>query len=89
LDWIEDRAEILLRQSPSPVPTNGGEPSRGQFESVLPGLHYGVGDIHVMRAELDRLLELIEADANLLAREATVVFLGELVNRGPARAWTQ
>jgi serine/threonine protein phosphatase 1 len=37
-----------------------------------------------MRAELDRLLELIEADSNSLAREATIVFLGDLVNRGPA-----
>lgn len=52
--------------------------------AAAPPLHYGVGDIHGMRAELDRLLALIEADAEAAKRDATVVFLGDLVNRGPA-----
>src|SRR5262249_36247687 len=47
-------------------------------------IHYGIGDIHGMRAELDCLLEMIEMDADAWAREATIVFLGDLVNRGPS-----
>lgn len=74
-----------MRKSPSSVSAGGGKPPLVQLDSaVLPNVHYGVGDIHGMRAELDRLLEMIDADANSMAREATVVFLGDLVNCGPA-----
>ena len=50
----------------------------------LAPLHYGVGDIHGMRAELDRLLDMIETDAKAQGQPKTLVFLGDLVNRGPA-----
>ena len=45
-------------------------------------VYYGVGDVHGMRAELDRLLEMIDADQP--GRDKVVVFLGDFVNRGPA-----
>jgi serine/threonine protein phosphatase 1 len=45
-------------------------------------IHYGVGDIHGMRRLLDDLLGRIEGDAGDDA--AVVVFLGDLVNRGPS-----
>jgi serine/threonine protein phosphatase 1 len=41
---------------------------------------YAVGDIHGQLAELERALALIEADGGA---EAPVVFLGDLVDRGP------
>ncbi len=45
-------------------------------------VHYGVGDIHGMRRLLDDLIGRIEADAG--DDQAVVVFLGDLVNRGPS-----
>jgi serine/threonine protein phosphatase 1 len=47
-------------------------------------VHYGVGDIHGMRGLLDSLIALIEADAVGSCERAVVVFLGDLVNRGPS-----
>jgi serine/threonine protein phosphatase 1 len=47
-------------------------------------IHYGVGDIHGMRAELDLLLEMINADGEQYDATKTVVFLGDFVNRGPS-----
>jgi serine/threonine protein phosphatase 1 len=47
-------------------------------------VHYGVGDIHGMRGLLDNLIGLIEADAHASGERAVVVFLGDLVNRGPS-----
>lgn len=41
---------------------------------------YAVGDIHGQAGELDRVLELIEADGG---RGARVVFLGDYADRGP------
>jgi serine/threonine protein phosphatase 1 len=42
-----------------------------------------VGDIHGMAALLEQMLRQIEQEADLLRRPATVVFLGDVVNRGP------
>ncbi len=47
-------------------------------------VHYGVGDIHGMRGLLDQLIALIEADSAASDEQAVVVFLGDLVNRGPS-----
>ncbi|GGX39501.1 serine/threonine protein phosphatase [Tateyamaria omphalii] len=41
---------------------------------------YAIGDIHGQKAELDRVLSLIEADGG---RDADVVFLGDYTDRGP------
>lgn len=48
---------------------------------------YAVGDIHGCAAELDRLLALIEEDDAARGRaRTTVIFVGDLVDRGPASA---
>lgn len=45
---------------------------------------YGVGDVHGCLSLLDRLLDQIEADiANRPVPEAYLVFVGDLVDRGP------
>ncbi|MEP5631239.1 MAG: metallophosphoesterase family protein [Tateyamaria sp.] len=41
---------------------------------------YAIGDIHGQKAELDRVLALIEADGG---QDANVVFLGDYTDRGP------
>lgn len=43
---------------------------------------YAVGDVHGSRAELQRLIDLIDADAAGLSRPAQVVLLGDMVDRG-------
>ena len=56
-----------------------------EAEAASPApIHYGIGDIHGMRAALDRLLDMIEVDAEAQARPATLIFLGDLINRGPS-----
>jgi serine/threonine protein phosphatase 1 len=45
-------------------------------------LVYGVGDVHGMNDLLSHLLVEIEADSAAYGRAATVVFLGDVVNRG-------
>ncbi|GAA4214091.1 metallophosphoesterase family protein [Sphingomonas endophytica] len=48
---------------------------------------YAIGDIHGCRAELDRLLAMIDADdAQRGAAETSLIFLGDLVDRGPDSA---
>ena len=47
-------------------------------------LTYAVGDIHGCRQLLDRLLALIAADA--AGRERRLVFLGDMIDRGPDSA---
>ena len=48
---------------------------------------YAVGDIHGCAAELDCLLKLIEADEAMRDEaETTLIFIGDLVDRGPASA---
>lgn len=44
---------------------------------------YAVSDIHGMHRLLQRLLVEIEADSTSRGKSATVVFLGDMVNRGP------
>lgn len=67
---------LKLRRSAPPAPT------------IPPGERvYAIGDVHGCLDELDRLLAAIEADE--AAREAartTLVFVGDLVDRGPASA---
>lgn len=41
---------------------------------------YAIGDIHGQKAELDRVLSLIEADGGT---DAKIVFLGDYADRGP------
>jgi serine/threonine protein phosphatase 1 len=62
-----------------------GRLSRDPTEHPEPGgdvLVYGVGDVHGMNDLLGALLAAIEADATALGLPATVVFLGDVVNRG-------
>ncbi len=48
---------------------------------------YAIGDIHGCRAELDRLLVMIDADdATRGPADTTLIFLGDLVDRGPDSA---
>ena len=48
---------------------------------------YAIGDVHGCLAELDRLLALIEADeARRPPARTTLIFVGDLVDRGPASA---
>jgi serine/threonine protein phosphatase 1 len=51
-------------------------------EADRDALLYGIGDVHGMNDLLDTLLVAIEADATALGLPATVVFLGDVVNRG-------
>jgi serine/threonine protein phosphatase 1 len=77
----------LLTRENAPPETGGGETGKSVEPCApvaLSPVHYGIGDIHGMRAELDRLLPMIEADAGAAGRSADVVFLGDLINRGPA-----
>ena len=48
---------------------------------------YAIGDVHGCLAELDQLLTMIDADDATRARAATtLIFIGDLVDRGPASA---
>lgn len=51
-----------------------------------PALIYAIGDIHGCFAELERLEQLIVADAADVAGEKWIVTLGDYVDRGPASA---
>jgi serine/threonine protein phosphatase 1 len=82
LNWVAERLQRVWTWSAPP----GVEvaPIECPEQPVADHVHYGIGDIHGMRSELDRLLQQIEADADGMARPATIVFLGDLVNRGPS-----
>jgi serine/threonine protein phosphatase 1 len=67
----------------SPRPRDD-RPAGAEPETGTPRLLYGVGDVHGMAGLLDRLLTLIARDADARAMPATIVFLGDLVNRGDA-----
>lgn len=48
---------------------------------------YAIGDVHGCADELDRLLAMIDADdAGRGATRTTLIFIGDLVDRGPASA---
>ncbi|HEY8579572.1 MAG TPA: metallophosphoesterase, partial [Beijerinckiaceae bacterium] len=73
--------------APSPPPAAAAAPPRhlaaaADDASTL----YAVGDVHGCADLLDALLAEIARDAGALDRAATVVFLGDLVNRGPDSA---
>ena len=53
------------------------------FSSNLDPILFAVGDVHGMAGLLDAMLAAIEREAERLGRPAKVVFLGDLVNRGP------
>jgi serine/threonine protein phosphatase 1 len=62
------------------------QPFQAVPHSTLPddeSLVYGIGDVHGMDDLLASLLVAIESDAASYGLPATVVFLGDLVNRGP------
>ena len=56
--------------------------------AIPPGRRvYAVGDVHGCIDELDRLLTMIDADdAERGAAETSLIFIGDLVDRGPASA---
>ncbi|WP_183946390.1 metallophosphoesterase family protein [Sphingomonas sp. BK580] len=56
--------------------------------SVAPGERlYAIGDVHGCRDELERLLALIDADdASRSPARTSLIFLGDLVDRGPDSA---
>lgn len=73
-----------LFRAARPAPTAGPTPGDGLRL-------YAIGDVHGCVSELDRLLGLIDADdaARALAGGAatsTLIFLGDLVDRGPESA---
>jgi serine/threonine protein phosphatase 1 len=47
---------------------------------------YAIGDVHGCRQELDRMLDLIDAECRTTALKTQVIFLGDLVDRGPDSA---
>jgi serine/threonine protein phosphatase 1 len=53
-------------------------------DSLDNAIVYAVGDIHGMSRLLDDLISGIEVDAANHGRPALVIFLGDVVNRGPA-----
>lgn len=61
-------------------------PRRQRGPAGLPGYRaYAVGDIHGRSDLLDRLLRLIDEDLRRRpARKALLVFIGDLIDRGPA-----
>ena len=67
---------LKARRSPAALP------------SVPPGQRiYAIGDVHGCLEQLDALLAMIEADeARREPAETTLVFLGDLIDRGPASA---
>lgn len=68
----------LLKSRRSPVARPAMPPGRRV---------YAIGDIHGCADELDRLLAMIEADeAGRGEATTTLIFIGDLVDRGPASA---
>jgi serine/threonine protein phosphatase 1 len=47
---------------------------------------YAIGDVHGCRAELDRLLDRIASDCDSAPAETHLIFVGDLVDRGPDSA---
>ena len=64
------------------VATPVRNPAEPRLSDLDEPLVYGVGDVHGMSDLLSHLLNEIEADAASYGRPATVVFLGDVVNRG-------
>ena len=67
----------------TPDPDGSGAVVPAPVSVALEPIVYAVGDIHGMDSLLDDLLLQIEADAARRGRPVKVVFLGDLVNRGP------
>ncbi|WP_304280655.1 metallophosphoesterase family protein [Caulobacter segnis] len=60
----------------------GGSPRANSFS---PRLVYAIGDVHGRADLLQRMIDLIHQDAAALAAgKPTIVFLGDLIDRGPA-----
>ncbi len=79
---FEGRMGLLRKISQGLIGTHGGAP-RGKAGARA----YAIGDIHGRLDLLDRLLERIEADiAGRPRRRNFIVFLGDLVDRGPDSA---
>jgi serine/threonine protein phosphatase 1 len=61
--------------------------SAARQSSVPPGQRvYAIGDVHGCRAELDQLLAAIAADCESTSAETQLIFVGDLVDRGPDSA---
>jgi serine/threonine protein phosphatase 1 len=61
--------------------------SGGQASSMPPRERaYAIGDVHGCRAELDRLLALIATDSESASAETHLIFVGDLIDRGPDSA---
>lgn len=65
-----------------PVGLDGGM-LRSAVHPHPPALVYAIGDVHGMDDLLAEMLDAIDHDADARGRPATVVFLGDVVNRGP------
>ncbi|WP_310467752.1 metallophosphoesterase family protein [Sphingomonas sp.] len=61
-------------------------PRRGEWQVPAGVRVYAVGDVHGCLVELERLLDQIEADAGAIDATVHVVFLGDLIDRGPDSA---
>jgi len=77
-----ETADADCRDSEPALGPEVGDPLPSAEAGQVAATHYGVGDIHGMRRLLDDLIGRIEADAG--DDQAVVVFLGDLVNRGPS-----
>ncbi len=62
----------------TPTRDDSAEQSRADVEPLV----YGIGDVHGMNDLLSHLLAEIESDSAIWGHPATVVFLGDVVNRG-------
>ena len=62
--------------------TNSSAPAERPQADIEP-LVYAVGDVHGMNDLLSHLLTRIESDSAIRGHPATVIFLGDVVNRGP------
>ena len=93
LSGAPDKRPGKPAQTPGPIPMVAatGAPAAlrapiGAAEPRAPavaGLVYAIGDIHGMDDLLAEMLAAIDADAAAHGLPATVVFLGDAVNRGP------
>ena len=63
---------------------SGGPDGAAEDAIDLAPVIYALGDIHGLDAQFGALLEALTADAERLDRNAVIVLLGDMVNRGPA-----
>ncbi|MDB5570691.1 MAG: Diadenosine tetraphosphatase and related serine/threonine protein phosphatase [Hyphomicrobiales bacterium] len=77
----QDASEAGSRPSPA---DEGAAPLHLAAAPKDRSLLYAIGDVHGMADLMDALIACIESDAEEIGQPATLVFLGDLINRGPA-----